>query len=152
MRNLRLLDSYRVTSPEIIRHYGWAGDETCGVFAVPSPIDGQALRIVASSECGWDHVSVSRSSRCPNWPEMERVKRLFFRDNETAMQLHVPVSEHINQHPHCLHLWRPYDQEIPRPPGAMVGGMSQDEAERQLREYDKKRKVASLPTDMRRAE
>jgi len=51
---------------------------------------------------------------------MEFVRRRFFRDDETVMQLHVPVSEHINAHPNCLHLWRPQQLEIPRPPGWMV--------------------------------
>jgi len=65
---------------------------------------------------GWDHVSVSRTSRCPNWPEMEFVKRKFFEDNETAMQLHVAIADHINMHPYTLHLWRPHNAEIPMPP------------------------------------
>ncbi len=121
MRNLHLLDAYRETGPGVIKHWGWAGDETCGMFHVPSPIDGGDLRVVASSDEGWDHVSVSRPNRCPNWPEMEHIKRLFFRDDETAMQLHVPPSHHINIHPNCLHLWRPHKAEIPRPPGWMVG-------------------------------
>jgi hypothetical protein len=120
MRNLNLLNAWRLTDPAIIRHWGWAGDETCGAFELPSPIDKSGLRVVASSGEGWDHVSVSRVNRCPNWQEMEYVKRMFFRDNETAMQLHVPPSDHLNLHPHCLHLWRPLDQEIPRPPAIMV--------------------------------
>jgi hypothetical protein len=37
------------------------------------------------------------------------------------MELHVPIAEHINLHPNCLHLWRPQDVEIPRPPAYMVG-------------------------------
>ena len=126
MRDLRLLDRYRDCSKEVMAHYGWAGDETCGVFVVPSPIDKAALRVTASSGEGWDHVSVSRTNRCPNWPEMEHVKRLFFRDEETAMQLHVPPAEHLSLHPHCLHIWRPNDgTEIPRPPGIMVAPESQ---------------------------
>ena len=52
---------------------------------------------------------------------MEHVKRLFFRPDETAMQLHVPPHEHINTHEHCLHLWRPQQEKIPRPPSYMVG-------------------------------
>lgn len=104
--------------------FGGPGDEGNGCFKVKSPIDNGELRVLASSGMGWDHVSVSRANRCPNWPEMEHVKHLFFRDNETAMQLHVPPSDHINCHPHCLHLWRPQDAEIPRPPGFMVGPKS----------------------------
>ena len=121
MKNLGFLDRYRNTTPQVIRHYGNAGDETCGVFDIPSPIDSIFMHIVASSGEGWDHVSVSRRNRCPNWPEMEHVKRLFFRDDEVAMQLHVPPSEHVNNHPHCLHLWRPLDAGIPRPPSIFVG-------------------------------
>ena len=53
---------------------------------------------------------------------MEHVKRAFFKDDETAMQLHVPPSDHVNHHPHCLHLWRPNDgRDIPRPPAIFVG-------------------------------
>lgn len=65
------------------------------------------LRIIVSNGMGWDHVSVSRHDRCPTWDEMEAVKRWFLKPAETAMQLHVPESDHINKHPHCLHLWRP---------------------------------------------
>lgn len=121
MRNLHLLDAYRRTDRAIVERFGGIGDHETGMFEMPSPIDGGVLRIVASAGLGWDHVSVSRQNRCPNWPEMEHVKRLFFRDDETAMQLHVPPEDHINCHPYCLHLWRPHDQPLPRPPAWMVG-------------------------------
>jgi hypothetical protein len=100
--------------------YGTEGDETCGVFVVPSQLDGGHLRIIASSVDGWDHVSVSRSNRVPNWAEMQNVRHLFFKDDETVMQLHVPIKEHLNLHPNCLHMWRPQGVEIPRPPSWMV--------------------------------
>lgn len=79
-----------------------------------------SLRCIASWGGGWDHVSVSLPTRCPMWPEMEAVKRLFFRRDETAMQLHVPPAEHVDCHPHRLHLWRPQHAEIPRPPAIFV--------------------------------
>jgi len=119
MRNLDLLDCYRQTESEIL-YYGERGDAGNGVFKLPSKTDGGDLLIVASSGDGWDHVSVSRRNRCPNWPEMEQVKRFFFRDTECAMQLHVPVSDHLSLHPNCLHLWRPHNDSIPRPPSWMV--------------------------------
>ena len=78
------------------------------------------LRIIASDGGGWDHVSVSLSDRCPTWEEMERVKRAFFRDNETAVQYHVPLSDRINNHTNCLHLWRPQSAALPRPPKEFV--------------------------------
>jgi len=92
-----------------------------GAFDIPSPATGVTLRVIATSGMGWDHVSVSTRKRCPNWPEMSRIKALFFHDHECAMQVHVPVADHINNHPYCLHLWRPHDVEIPRPPGEFVG-------------------------------
>ena len=100
--------------------YGGPGNPMGGVFLVPCPSSGRILRVIASNGDGWDHVSVSLPSRCPSWEEMEHVKRKFFHDYETAMQLHVPVAEHINIHKHVLHLWRPHDKEIPLPPRVMV--------------------------------
>lgn len=120
MRNLNLLDIYRDTSKAVREFFGTIGDHTCGAFFVPSPIDAAPMRVIASSHGGWDHVSVSRTNRCPNWPEMEHVKRMFFKDDETCMQLHVQPSEHINIHPHCLHIWRPQQETIPLPPGIFV--------------------------------
>ena len=78
--------------------------------------NGTPMMVVASNGGGWDHISVSAQGRCPTWDEMERVKRLFFRDNEVAFQLHVPPRNHINNHPYTLHLWRPHDATIPLPP------------------------------------
>lgn len=121
MRNLNLFDAYRDASPQVIAFYGDAGDHSCGVFHVPFPRTGVTLKIVASVGVGWDHISVSLPNRCPNWPEMEHIKRMFFREDETAMQLHVPPSDHLSLHPYCLHLWRPLGQEIPRPPAELVG-------------------------------
>lgn len=116
MRDLLLLNAYRLHVPGLP-----LGGSTEGVFAVPSPTGGGRLKVIASVGLGWDHVSVSLPNRCPNWPEMSRVKDLFFCDDETAMQLHVPAADHVNNHPYCLHLWRPHDVAIPRPPGLLVG-------------------------------
>jgi hypothetical protein len=93
-------------------------DEVGGAFWVHC---GKAhLKVIASDGGGWDHVSVSLPGRCPTWDEMEFIKRTFFRDDETAMQLHVPASEHIDIHPYCLHIWRPHDMPIPLPPSVFV--------------------------------
>lgn len=120
MRDLHELDQWRVRGSATIAAFGWEGDETCGAFNVPSPIDRAPLIVVASSGGGWDHVSVSRQNRCPNWPEMEHIARLFFRDDETAVQFHVPPTEHINVHPNCLHWWRSQEAVFPRPPSIFV--------------------------------
>lgn len=139
MRNLRSLDRYRMDHPLTP---GWIGDEGNGVFKIPSVIDGAFLTVIASNGEGWDHVSVSRKNRCPNWPEMEQIASLFFLDTETAMQLHVPPTEHINLHPWCLHWWRPQNTAIPKPPSEMVGvpGTLEDN-----RKYLEKKLKESMP-------
>jgi hypothetical protein len=126
MRNLNLLDRYRITDNWWIKAQLGArgGDDKNGAFVIPSASDiGEPLRVMASADGeGWDHVSVSCERRCPTWYEMEQVKRLFFKDDEVAMQLHVPPADHINCHPHVLHLWRPTrGPQIPRPPQFLVG-------------------------------
>jgi hypothetical protein len=83
--------------------------------------NGITLRVVCSDGDGWDHISVSLPDRCPTWEEMEYVRELFFRPDETVMQLHPSKDQHINNHPYCLHLWRPHSGTIPTPPGWMVG-------------------------------
>jgi hypothetical protein len=118
MRDLHELDTMRIDMSHV---YGSLGDAGNGVFEVRSKIDGTMLKVIASNGGGWDHVSVSHRRRVPNWYEMEQVKALFFEENETCMQLHVPAADHINNHANCLHLWRPHDIEIPRPPSYMVG-------------------------------
>lgn len=97
-----------------------------GCFSIPSPRDHQNLRVIASSGdrslgVAWENVSVSLPNRCPTWPEMDLVKRLFWDDEESVMQLHPPRSRWINNHEFCLHLWRPLDAEIPLPPDIAVG-------------------------------
>lgn len=69
------------------------------------------LRAIISCGQGWDHVSVSLSNRCPTWDEMDKIKRMFWKDDEVVMQLHVNSGSKINIHPFCLHLWRPQSRD-----------------------------------------
>lgn len=129
MRNLEDLNRFRLIAPD-----GWRGNGHHGVFRVPSPIDKRSMTVIASDgsewkdipgyeglDVRWDHVSVSRETRCPNWIEMDYVKRLFFLDDEVAVQFHVPSSDHVNMHSYCLHMWRCQTVEMPRPPSILVG-------------------------------
>ena len=70
---------------------------------------------------GWEHVSVSRKSRVPSYEDLVRIKNLFWDNSDTVMQLFVPKEDHVNYRPYCLHLWRPLNSEIPRPPSLLVG-------------------------------
>lgn len=115
-------DPYRIPMPDVLQALDYPGaraDDKSGVFLFKHP-GGGLLRVIATARGGWDHVSVSLESRIPTWEEMEWVKRRFFRESETAMQLHVPVKDHVNHHPNVLHLWRPLRGTIPMPPARYV--------------------------------
>ena len=92
------------------------GNHRNGAFSFP---DG--LFIIVSDGMGWEHVSVSRKSRMPSYEDLTRAKEIFWDEEDCAMQLFVPKSQHINCHQYCLHLWRPLEDDIPMPPGIMVG-------------------------------
>lgn len=94
-----------------------------GAFTIPGPCSTD-LRVIASDatdEVPWEHVSVSTHNRTPNWREMCYVKDLFWEEEQAVVQFHPPKSEWINNHPYCLHLWRPTHVDIPRPPSVTVG-------------------------------
>lgn len=92
--------------------------------------EGQALRVMVSSgadEVPWEHVSVSTKTRCPTWKEMCWIKELFFEDEEVVIQYHPRKSDYVNQHPFCLHMWRPLNAELPLPPTIAVGPRTPEE-------------------------
>lgn len=74
------------------------------------------VKVIASDEDGWEHVSVSHKTLIPKWSWMCLVKNLFWDENDTVMQLYPPEGERIDDPPYCLHLWRPIDSTIPIPP------------------------------------
>ena len=84
---------------------------------------GQTVFVIASDGMGWEHVSVSRRDRCPTWDEMCQVKAMFWDEDDCVAQFHPPRSEYVNNHPNCLHLWRPVDgnMQIPMPHSLLVG-------------------------------
>ena len=96
-----------------------------GAFVLPGSMAKRraGLFIIASDGKGWEHVSVSvcGEKRCPTWEEMCRVKESFWDAGDCVMQLHPPQSEYVNDHPFCLHLWRPVHGKIPQPDSSLVG-------------------------------
>lgn len=91
-----------------------------GAFLIPGPVN-MPLRVIASSELGWEHVSVSLVNRTPNWKEMCFIKDLFWDEEELVIQYHPPKSQYVNHHPNCLHMWKPSQEQIPVPPRWMIG-------------------------------
>ena len=102
-----------------------------GMFVIPLSSSHSAIVIVSDGdETGWEHVSVHVKyktskgrikERTPHWDEMSRIKDLFWEPEETVVQFHPPKSQYINNHEHCLHLWRPEDDHIQLPPVSLVG-------------------------------
>ena len=84
-------------------------------------LGGTIFTFVASNGEGWEHVSVSTNFRCPTWNEMHFFKQIFWAANECVIQFHPPEDNYVNNHPYCLHLWKPIGIEIPQPPTSLVG-------------------------------
>lgn len=95
-------------------------DGNNGAFRVPIGLERKAL-VIASDGEGWEHVSVSFKKRTPTWSEMCKIKHLFWTEDEMVIQYHPAKGDYVNCHPHCLHLWRPINLDVPRPPGILVG-------------------------------
>ena len=74
-------------------------------------------------EGGFEHVSVSpkRKSIIPSWPDMCKVKDIFFEEEEAVVQIHPAKSQYIHgvgtgkdRRENVLHLWRPVDGNFAR--------------------------------------
>ena len=79
------------------------------------------LHFIMSWGAGWEHCSVSIINRCPSWEQMCAVKDAFWDKDECCIQYHPAEKDYVNNHPYCLHIWKPINQEIPMPPSIMVG-------------------------------
>lgn len=79
------------------------------------------LNFIMSWGAGWEHCSVSLPTRCPSWEQMCAIKELFWNDDECCVQYHPAKDDYVNNHPYCLHIWRPTKEELPTPPSIMVG-------------------------------
>jgi len=118
---MRLLEPFRIRQGIVGTD---ASYERNGFFTFKHGL--HELRVLVSDgrdwkECGlpepvWEHVSVSLVDRCPTWEEMQYVKKLFWDDEETVLQIHPPQSRYVNHHPFTLHLWKPIGVELPLPP------------------------------------
>ncbi len=107
-----------------------ASDETFGnngQFIIKGVL-GWKLFVQVSDGLGWEHVSVSVISpskhvarRCPTWEEMCQIKDTFWDEEECVVQYHPPRSDYVNCHPFVLHLFKPINTEIVRPPSILVG-------------------------------
>lgn len=95
-----------------------------GAFRFPVPGEARAVCCIASDGEGWQHVSVSfgsENTHIPPYHVMCAVKNLFWEPEDWVVQFHPAKSEHVNNHPGVLHLWRPLNEKMPVPPSILVG-------------------------------
>lgn len=111
-------EKLRITAGRMASDARWGNN---GAFMIPAQPGQARLAVIASEGEGWEHVSVSTSFRCPSWEEMCKVKAMFWDAEDCVVQYHPPASEYVNDHPYCLHLWRPTEGALPMPPSWMVG-------------------------------
>lgn len=115
--------SFHVPNKYRVRQGDFASDDSIGnngLFVIPLAVS-QVVMAMAGDGLGWEHVSVSRRDRCPTWSEMCQVKDLFWDEEDCVVQYHPPKSEYVNNHPYCLHLWRPIGIAMPSPNSLLVG-------------------------------
>ena len=98
-----------------------------GAFDVPYVVRHKGgkrrftFSVIASDGEGWEHISVAHPIYVPGWDVMCHMKALFWDDEDAVIQIHPPASEYVNNHPNCLHLWRPIGISLPLPPSLLVG-------------------------------
>lgn len=114
---MRNIISPEVESCRINHPTNGIGDSHNGCFVFPK----RGLAVIISAGEGWEHVSVSRRDRTtPSWEEMCWAKETFFRDDEWVLQYHPAEEDYVDYGRNVLHLWKPLNQEIPKPPKIMV--------------------------------
>lgn len=116
--------SFHVPHAHRIRTGRMASDNDAGnngAFWLPRRPGEPPFFAIASDGVGWEHVSVSLPNRCLTWPEMSAVKAMFWDAEDCVVQYHPPASSYVNNHPHCLHLWRPTRAVLPMPDDLLVG-------------------------------
>lgn len=115
MRNLNFLYQFRLPL------MGQYGDSSCGFFIIPSR-NNNFYQVIASSGSGWDHISVCLLDRkgrfikrTLTWDEMCLIKKLFFYDDEYAVEFHPRKQDYIDDHHYVLHIWRSNILDFPLP-------------------------------------
>lgn len=85
------------------------------------------LNFIFSYQLGWEHLSVSMPNKTPSWEQMCMMKDIFWGEDEVCVEYHPRKEEYVNNHPHCLHIWKPRDVEMPTPPSILVGFRNEEE-------------------------
>jgi hypothetical protein len=121
MKAFKVPEMYRVIKGPMASRSSF-GNNGLFIFPHPNKLSSVKIRVIASDEGGWEHVSVSLSnSRMPSWEEMCYVKDMFWEPEVCVVQFHPPHSQYVNVHKTCLHLWREVGKEFSTPPMHYIG-------------------------------
>lgn len=90
---------------------------------------GKFLNFIFSYQMDWEHLSVSMPNKTPSWDQMCMMKNIFWNEDEACAEYHPKKEDYVNNHKHCLHIWKPTNEVLPLPPSILVGFRS--EAEKQ---------------------
>lgn len=127
-------EEFRWNHPSYPAYHSKRGED--GAFLIPLIATEWVMFCLATRGIGpdappgprWEHVSVTVRNRvvappprCPTWEEMCAVKAKFWAPTEWVQQFHPPVTEHVNNHAYCLHLWRAPEVITHTPPSILVG-------------------------------
>lgn len=82
---------------------------------------GKWLNFIFSYQMGWEHLSVSMPNKTPSWEQMCMMKDIFWNKDEACVEYHPKEEDYVNNHNHCLHIWKPTEVELPLPPSILVG-------------------------------
>lgn len=123
MRNLELFEEYRKPFRDSFGRELPTDKKIEGKFHIP--IRGIVYEVKMSRVFEWEHLSVTvyaakkggfPEPRIANPDEVEMLKKMFFHDFETAIEVHPKKSDYVNINPYTLHLWRRFDMTMPTPP------------------------------------
>ena len=89
--------------------------------------NNKKLNFIFSCQMGWEHLSVSMPSKTPSWEQMCMMKDIFWGEDECCVEYHPRKEDYVNNHEHCLHIWKPTEEYLPTPPSILVGFRNEEE-------------------------
>ena len=66
-------------------------------------------RSIGANKEEWHHISVSRSNQLPSWGDLNKVRNDFLGEDVEAYHVLAKISDHVNLHKYCMHIWAPLD-------------------------------------------
>lgn len=89
--------------------------------------NNKKLNFIFSYQMGWEHLSVSMPNKTPSWEQMCMMKDIFWGEDECCVEYHPRKEDYVNNHEHCLHIWKPTEEHLPTPPSILVGFRNEEE-------------------------